>query len=419
LIASGYITEGIPIDFSAGASCYSVFSGIVDLTDDLRIVDPTTIKAKVKPLNGLNRLSDRADGFTFKYLHDINVISNNDFVSVPYVVEKEFDFIEFAMLSLSIYLMIEQLQSQLRKLSQDAIDLVGIATSGATGVAAAIVWQAATIVLDLAFAAIILVNLVNMIREMLSFMLSPVKFHKGIRLKTLLEKASAFLGYGYNSSISEIANNEIVFLPSKNQIIQDNQITQLIQNATINQAGTGIPQAADYGYTFAELLSAVNTMFGAKLAVVNGNIEHHALISNWWVQNSSYHMPDVLIESFKYNTEELIGTQLVEFSTDVSDYWTIENFDGTVAEIRTSQPNAFTQENVLIKGFERYSIPYALGNRKNGLNTFETKIKDLAIQDDKMVLYFGGSRTWAAKVQERGGSLKLSKDRYNTHKMRK
>jgi len=110
---------------------------------------------------------------------------------------------------------------------------------------------------------------------------------------------------------------------------------------------------------------------------------------------------------------------LVEFSTDCSDYWTIENFDGTVAEIRTSQPNAFTQENVLIKGFERYSIPYALGNRKNGLNTFETKIKDLAIQVDKLVSFFGGSPTWAAKVQARVGMLKLSKDWFNTPKMMK
>jgi len=418
-IQSGYITEGIPINFSAGSSSTNVFSGIVDLMDDLRVVDPTTLKAKIKPLEGLNRLSDRSEGLTFQSLFDLGVIINSDFISVPYVAEKEFDYVEFAMLSISIYLIVEQFQNQIRKVAQDAIDLAAIIAGGVSGAAAAIAWQAAKLIIDAAFAAAILVALVDMIRELLSFMISPVKFHKAIRLKTLLEKASNYLGYNYNSSISEILNNEIVFMPSKNEIIQDTQVGQLLSNLTINQPGTGIPQASDYGYTFAELLNAVNIMFGAKVAVVNGNLEQHALNLGWWVQQSSYQMPDVLIESYKYNTEDLIGTQLIEFQTDVSDYWTIENFNGTVSEIRTSQQNTFNNNNVLIKGFEKYSIPYALGSRKNGLNKLETKIRDLAIQVDKLINFFGDSGTWAAKVNARVGMLKVSADWFNVPKMMK
>lgn len=418
-ISNGLISEGIPIDFSAGASSTNVFSGVVDLMDDMRVVDPTTIKAKVKPAEGLNRLSDRAEGLTFQSLYDLGVITNSDFISVPYVAEKEFDFVEFAMLSISIYLMIEQLQAQIRKVAQDAIDLAAIITGGVSGAAAAVVWSAALLIIDAAFATLIVVALVDMIREILSFMISPVKFHKAIRLKTLLDKAAGYLGYTYNSTISEIAGNEIVFMPSKNQIIQDNQITQLLSNLTINQPGTGIPQPQDYAYTFAELLNAVNIMFGAKVAVLNGNLEQHALISNWWVKNSTYQMPDILIESYQYNTEDLIGTQLVEFQTDVSDYWTIENFDGTVSEIKTSQQSIQNNSNVLIKGFERYEIPFALGNRKDGLNKLEEKIRDLAIEVDKLVNFFGGSGTWASKVNARVGMLKVSKDWFNVPKMMK
>jgi hypothetical protein len=418
-IANGLITEGIPIDFAAGASSTNVFSGIVDLMDDFRVIDPTTVKAKIKPLDGLNRLSDRSEGLTFQSLYDLGVITNSDFISVPYVAEKEFDFVDFAMLSVSIYLMIEQFQSQIRKVAQDAIDLVAIVTGGATGAAAAAVWQTALLLIDGAFATVILVSLVDMIRELLSFMISPVKFHKAIRLKTMLEKASAYLGYTYSSTISEILNNEIVFLPSKNEIIQDNQVAQLLSNLTINQPGTGIPQSSDYGYTFAELLNAVNIMFGAKVAVLNGNLEQHALVSNWWVKNSSYQMPDILIESYKYNTQDLIGTQLIQFQTDTQDYWTIENFDGTVSEIRTSQASANNQNNVLIKGFEKFEIPYALGNRKDGLNALEEKIRQLAVQVDKLVNFFGGSPTWESKVVARVGMLKISKDWFDVPKMMK
>lgn len=417
-IDGGFITEGMPLQVTAfnSQNTFNVFDGVVDFTDEFRRIDPTTFKAKIKPAEGLNRLDDRASGLTFQYLYDIGVIQDSDFINVPYVVEKELDFVELAMLTLGIFLMIDKLQQLIKELSKDITNLVAHTTGGATGPAASIIASATFVALDIAYTAIVLVSLITMIQELISYMLSPVKFHKAIRLNVLMEKAANFLGYGYNSGLGL---DEIVFMPSKREIIQDNQVAQLIANLQINQPGVGIPTASDYGYTFAEMLDAVNKVFKAKVAIQNGVIQQQALISSYWIQQSSYVLPDPLVEQRQYNLDELNGTKLIQFQTDTSEYWTIENFDGTVAEIRTSQANVNNSQNELIKGFENVDIPYALGTRKEGLTKFEETIRKMAKVTDDLINFFDGVGNNEAKVTARVGMLKLGRDWFDVPKLMK
>lgn len=418
-IDGGYISEGIPITFNVDNSTntYDAFQGIVDLRDRFERIDPTTFKASIKPSNGLNRLADRSSGLTFQFLFDEGYITTSDFINVPYVVEKELNFIDMSLLTLGIFLMIDKLQQLIKELSKDVANLTAHIAGGATGAAAAIVAAATLLALDIAYTAIVLVALVDMIRELISYVLSPVKFHKAIRLNTLLEAGADYLGYNYNSTITEL--EDLVYMPSKREIVQDTQVGQLIANLTINQPGLGIPSSSDYGYIYEELLDLVNRTFAAKVAIKNNTIEQHALISNWWIQQSSYTLPPVLTEQRKYNVNELIGTRLLKFQTDQSDYWTIENYDGTISEIRSSQTSAQNNANVQIKGIDKTELPVALGTRKDGLNVLENKLYEMALNVDKLINFLGGNGNWANKVIARVGMLKLGKDWFDVPKLMK
>ena len=60
------IFEGIPLSVQISGSnpSYLAFDGYMDMTDEFEIVNPTTIKGKIKKDNGLQNLNDLASGLT-------------------------------------------------------------------------------------------------------------------------------------------------------------------------------------------------------------------------------------------------------------------------------------------------------------------------------------------------------------------
>jgi len=205
----------------------------------------------------------------------------------------------------------------------------------------------------------------------------PVRFTRGVRLKTLLEKGSSYLGYGYNYSISEIFDNRIMLIPSKNSVDQNENAKLQRAGTPIFQSGLGIPNARDFGYTFGEILQLVNKTFNAKLGIKNGVIEHHSLNSSWWVQQSTYQMPNILQESHKFNTDDLSSNFLLSFTPDSQDINVLENYKGTSYEVITTPINVSNIKNVTLKGLEEVAVPYALGVRKTKQNFIEEILDDL------------------------------------------
>tara|TARA_R110002126_G_scaffold156594_1_gene304027 strand:- start:642 stop:2387 length:1746 start_codon:yes stop_codon:yes gene_type:complete len=409
------IFEGLPLQIQENG--VNVFDGYLDFLNDFEIVNPTTVKARIKKHESNNNFQDRANGLTFGYLVDAGFITSSDYTNVPYVIEKEFNFIEFAFISFSIYSVTRDLVNFINNQSEKIPITVADLTGGVTGSAAAIILTAALLVLSIALGIAMLALLVSLILELVTYLISPVKYHKAMRVQKLMEKGAAFLGLTYNTTIVDIP--QLILLPSKTGINKDTQQSQLINQITINQPGLGIPSTADFGYTFGELLSAMNTTFNAEFTVVNGVLQQHSKNSAYWIQQSGYTLPDILQESIVTNANELISDKIILFKSDLKDSNSLENFLGTTYEIRTRPVSFSDSRNILMNGFEKVEIPYALGNRKAGLNNFETFALKLFQQVDGLVNFFGGNSNSSASVNGRIGMLMLETDYIHIPKLMK
>ena len=391
--------------------------GYLDFLNDFEIIDPTTVKARIKKHESNNEFQDRANGLTFGYLLDAGFITSNDYIWVPYVIEKEFNFVEFAFLSVSIYTITTDLISLIKRLTDRAISFAAMLTTGVGGPASVLTATLILVGLDIIFAVTMISFLVNLIAELLSYLISPIKYHWAMRVDTLIQKACSFLGLSYNTSIIDIP--ELVLLPSKNSVNQDIQASKILFNIPIYQPGRGIPSTADFGYTFGELLNAMNTTFNAEYTVENGVLQQHSKNSAYWIQQSGYTLPDILQESIVTNANELISDKIILFKTDLKDTNTLEFFQGTTYEIRTRPISFSDQRNILMNGFEKVEIPYALGNRKAGLNEFEKVARKLFRAIDDFVNFFGGNSNGEGSINDRIGYLKLETDFVHVPKLMK
>jgi len=401
------IFQGIPlsVQITGQSPSYNAFDGFIDMTDDFQVINPTTVKGKIKKDNGLQNLDDLASGLTWEYLFQAGVLTVNDMEWCPYIIEKEFDPVAFLLLILAIF-----------QTTVILIDLIkSIAQSIASGITAPILFA-----LDVIYAGLLIVSLISLIKDFIRMIIQPIKYTRCMRLKKLLEIGSGHLGFTYNTTIQEIQQNKIILLPSKDSVDEEGNAEKQLAGVLIYNAGNGYPNARDYGYTFGEILALVNKTFNAKIGIKNGVIEQHSLNSSWWLQQSSYTMPSILLESKKYNTEEMTSNVLLTFTPDSQDKNVIENYKGTSYEVITTPITTPNVKRVLLKGLDEVEIPYALGIRKNTANFIERTldtligiVKDLAdaIAD---VLPFVDS---PPAVPSRIGVLKMETDFLNVPKM--
>ena len=380
------IFEGLPLQIQQNG--VNVFDGYLDFLNDFEIVNPTTVKSRIKKHDGNNNFQDRANGLTFGYLDELSLIdATNDYSNIPYIIEKEFNFIEFSFLSFSIYSVARDLQGQIRVVATQAANVATLVILAAP--AATLALASAQLLLNLVFAGAIVVLLSNLIIELIRYIFSPIKYHKGIRLQRLVEIGCDYLGYSYNSTINDLP--EIYIIPTKTGINKDTQQNKLINGITINQPGVGYPSAADFGYTLGEVFELINKVFYAEFTIQNGVVEQHVTDSPFWLQQSTYVLPDILQESIITNANELISDKLITFKTDVKDVNSFENYIGHTYEIRTRPISTSDNRNVLMNGFNRVDIPYDLPNRKNKLNNFETFAFKLINKVEEIIQIFDGS----------------------------
>lgn len=401
------IFEGIPLSVQISGSnpSYLAFDGYMDMTDEFEIVNPTTIKGKIKKDNGLQNLNDLASGLTWQYLYEEGILNDSDMEWIPYVIEKEFDVVAFLLLVLAIY-----------STTVILIDLIKeIAQSLASGITSAILFA-----LDVIYAGLLLVSLISMINDFVKMLIQPIKYTRGIRLRTLLRIGAGHLGYTYQTSIFEIEENKIVLLPSKDSIDEDDNAQKQRAGILIFQNGVGFPNARDYGYTFGEILALVNKTFNAKIGLKNGVIQQHSLNSPYWLSQSTFQMPDILLERKKYNTDELSSNFLLTFTPDSQDKNVIENYKGTSYEVITTPISTSNTKNVSLKGLEEVEIPYALGIRKTKTNFIEDFMDGLVNITQSLINAIsnlvGGNNT-TPPIPSRIGVLKMETDFLNVPKM--
>lgn len=408
------------IEISGTAGIFVAFNGYLDLTE-YEEISPVKVRCKIKKSDGLNSIQDLAGGLTAGFLLTKGVITPGDFVNIPYVVEKEFNFAEFAILSFSTLYMFDTLQSIIKELGKDVANIAAHFAGGITGPISSLIALVAMAALDLAYAIIMVILITNYLQELISFFFSAIRYHKGIKWTTLLEKYAEEMGYDFSTTIAEMQN--LYYLPSKTEK------GELTTGPSIQE---GIPTQRDFGYKADEALKFGMDAFFAKLSIlptVSGNfantIHLEALVNDaFWFQQATFTMPDSMRsdkreydESIKHNTSELQSTRFISLLTDPNDFWTLENFLGTNFEVHTHPQTVIQPNYVQLKGLDETSLRFAMMTRKDGLNAVETALLFFAQIGDQVILSFGQQSNFAGLITQRVGMGKMGTGLVNVAKV--
>lgn len=372
-----------------------LFDGYLDFKTKYIEIHRGKILCAIKMNKGLNQLSDAVDGYTFSLL---NSQVNLQFSNIPYVVESKLNLFQEALVSITTLLLLKELYESIERLSNSIKELT-VASANSPFSIGLFIGVAIKLIIDLAYTIAMVFALKNLIQDILNKLISPVRFHKSINVKTALNSFFLNLGYkGFETGISELEN--LYYYPSKEE---DNK-------------SNGIPNAIDNGYLLSEFIQTQRDAFNAKLVIDTNNVvQLRSENDPFLFSNSTYVMPDVLLESSQFNTDELKGTYKVGFGTDVNDEWTIDNYRGTSYEAYTSSLN--NNGINLVTGLKEVNLPISLGNRKDGLNNLETLLRNLGGLADRVINALGGNSNLAGKVTARIGMLKVSNNTWSRPKL--
>lgn len=399
------IFEGLPIQIygNDNGNALTVFDGYMDF-NTYEELSPVEVKCGIKKLNGMNSFAERAEATTYSYLNSKGLFPANSFVKVPFVVEKETDPLAILMMVFTLYQLTVALIESIVKIVDSIRGVIKAATPdlsvSPTPNTGAIISAILLVIINLFTAILIGIAMTELTIQLISILISPVRPLRAMYERTLLEKATEFLGYKFISPIEEL--DQTVFLPSSPS---DDGLIIL-----------GLPKAADFGYRVSEMFEIMHKKYNAKTAIIGNEVHLRSLNDPFWRKTSTYVMPDVLDETRKYNTEDLKANILVRFAIDQSDEHTVDNFKGTVYEVITEPISVTNKEMILIKGLDEISIPLALGSRKNKLSDVEKAIKPLALFADGIINALGGSSSMSKNIDQRVGMLKISQKIYYTAK---
>ena len=405
---NGYqgIYEAMPIKIRLfnDTISYDAFEGYLNFKEKYVKEFDGKITTKINSNDDVLTLQEQLQSINYGLLYEQGFITDSDIIEQRFVVEKYQQQLEFALLSITAYLMAKEIIESIERISKRVTDLIKALTPNVgfpsvdTG---DIISLALLTAIDITTTAFLLIEVIKLGRDLLDFIYSPVRKHKCLRFETLLRAAASKLGYGFETGITEL--NSWRYIPSA----PDENIFGNLSN--------GIPTPADRGYQCDEMYQLVKQMFNAVITLEDNVIKVRSKNDSYWLKKSEYVLPDVLLEQEEFNTNEVVGNRFYKFETDVADKWTSVNYRGNSYSIFTTSKNLGTKN--LINGFERLDYGVCLGTRKDGLNDLEKTLRSLLSVIDGIINTFGGNSNLAAKVENRVGMLKQSDRTHGTAKI--
>lgn len=413
------IFEGIPVSIRAFNNELDViaFDGYLDLTDEL-IEDEANnaISVTLKKTEGLNNLSDRLNGITFGNLVDKGIITDADYTSIGYVVEKPFNAVEILTNNIVVFLLVKELAEFIQKQTDKTATTSGFTATPPTGSVGASVYAIIKTIGDFIYIGTIVIQIVRLSRQLINTFIPPKRTHKVLNLRTALSKVAQELGYEFVSE--ETIFDNLFYLPS-NLNTDVSNLEGFIGVAKGTDAG--IPSASDYGYNCAEMIELAKQVINGNKAVLDGKLYLNSKKSNFFERQASVNLFDALDKKATSNTGDAVRSTLINFSTDISDFYTIDNFKGTNFQVLTGPKIVNNPKMVTLQGAKNINIPVALGNRKNSLNPLESTVKSILDVFSGIINTFGsafGSDVdFSSTVTSKIGLLKVSENNHSIPKL--
>lgn len=379
-ISAGYIFEGMPFRIEevqeTNGNIITIFDGFLDLTEMTKF-DEYGIVAKSKQRYSIDWLNDTAAGFGFDFLAsaEIGLITNADYIDIPYIISAIPNYKESAMAIISLTLSSQMLLTSASEITATLLALTSDPLSYG---------EVLRLISQIINFTISIVVIIKLIQKIFDLLIQKIKYHKGIKLRTLFEKGCQFLNLTFDSSV---VPDDWYILPKK-YVVPPNPNSSdglgILGAFTPNE----FPQ---FGYpkeSFSEFIIKMKDLFNGKVLMNEslGNLRFERRDFSTIVP--SYIMPPVENTSYELNTNEFISNLLIEFNTDVSESNTITQYKGAGYQITQRPINVINPENILMKGLRMVNLQYALGKRKTELTTVENLFDNLLEALDAVLMPF-------------------------------
>ena len=408
--------------YTQGDETYVALKGFLDTSDGYEELDPTwgsverpnRVLAKFKQDESITHFLEQIQGVTYGSLLSEGVITHQDYTTINTTIVKKANFMEIAMAILAIYMVRSHIEDHIKSIQEAINDIQAIIAGGATGSLAAAIFAIALLAIQIAYAIVLIALTVALVKTLVDLLIPPIVKNKGVKYRTLLEKACIKFGYEFESNIEELDTYH--YFPSK-QSDGDSSIRSLKDLIPKHEAGlVGIPSIRDYGYLINEMFDLMKSMFNTKVTVIGNKVLMYNAYDPFWETLSDF-VPhkSINFSSKKYNTDELSQTRMMTFTTDLNDEWTTQNFKGTSYEIKTSTSSGSTGN---IKGLDRIEIPVALPNSKTEPTNIDKIIITLAGWADELANAMGQKSNLKKTVQlNKVNILKVSDNFYAVPKV--
>lgn len=380
LVGGTGVFEGIDfkIELQNGSEYNTLFDGYLDLSTSnvlCKQINATAVEA-----GGIDWLNNIADSFDFEFLYELDDPSNgfkgkiydSDFVPVPYLLSSVPDIYTAAITGVSLYTVLNQFYESISSLIEKVPELI----FPNFGNIISLILVSIQLTL-LQIASIILTV------QLYRLLVPKVKYHAGMYVYTLCEKACEYLDLEFSSTILEKDPfSKMLILPETYQQFEapDNVRKRFIE---FSKALVGVQDLLDfdrvgfYRGTFGDLLRELKKAFNAKIIIQDGvlSLEKKDFIIN----ESLYRMPNIDKSDipFRFNSEEYYSYAKFSFTKDESEVNTIQNYIGTTVTELT-YPKVINKRKQVIGGNKNeIQLKFARGIRRTKKNFIERMFGDI------------------------------------------
>lgn len=305
----------------------------------------------------LDWFNDVSDSVSFEYLYSIGKITQNDFVKVPYCINKKQNSIEVIFTFVTFFVLRDKIIDETNKLSQKAVTAVN--PFEATVIA--------RFVLHLLYITTLLIAIVKIIFDIYNFIIQPVKYHSCMSVTKMFEIGCKHFGLNFKSSIlQQEPYNKLYWLPEKYSLNERTSIQGLFGNLSTKFSNTGYFQG-----TFGDFIRLWQLHFNATIKIIGNDLYFEKYDFN--PSSNIYQLPNLLDASFnfKYNKDEFYSNIVISYLTDISDKNTIQDYKGTSVQIIQNAISVNNSKMNLAKNLFEVRNQFALASRKTELSFLE------------------------------------------------
>ncbi|MAF43744.1 MAG: hypothetical protein CMI54_06215 [Parcubacteria group bacterium] len=368
------VFEGLPytIQVQDSNSTETILDHYIDTADPEALYECDRISITSREKGGVDWLNNRAGNIMYKTLiEDENSgISTDDYVHIPYVISSIPNYKETAISMLTAFVVVSSIRDMVKEIEKVVAEIGTIisAIGGILKLVFIILWIIAT-----------LIAIVKLIKDITDSLVGSIKYHAGMRWKTLLEAGARAVGMEFKSTIFEDPiYRDTIIIPAKLETLEDIDKPE--------KRGFTKPSTKSNGYfdgSFRDLLAISKDIINGKIVCVDNEIRLERRDTN--TSKANYKLPDIELRQHRTNAGELVSNYTIQLRDDISDENTIDKYSGTISTVITEPKVIRNPDAVLMRGEKTVDIPFARVVKKEGLTPVENILDSIYTSHPKIV----------------------------------